>query len=112
LLGSRPAAEPAFRGAIGGGNSHFDPNQPPVPKGRPDGGQWTSDGSGIESASDNKTRTPLSWLLRPWARFAAADKPPPGRFGRLALLFRLLQYILQFKKDNKPLDLFDDREDE
>src|SRR4030081_3776522 len=26
--------------------SHFDPNQPRVPAGHPDGGQWTSGGSG------------------------------------------------------------------
>src|SRR3981189_102579 len=27
--------------------SHFDPNQPRVPAGHPDGGQWTGQGGGI-----------------------------------------------------------------
>jgi hypothetical protein len=41
---------------IAGHRSHFNPNQPRVPAGNPDGGQWTSSGGGIE------------------ARLAAADK--------------------------------------
>jgi hypothetical protein len=48
-----------------GHRSHFNPNQPRVPAGNPDGGQWTSSGGGFG------------------ARLAGADKP---RFGGGAAL--------------------------
>jgi hypothetical protein len=43
---------------IAGHRSHFNPNQPRVPAGNPDGGQWTSTGGGTGSrlaAADNRT---------------------------------------------------------
>jgi hypothetical protein len=53
---------------IAGHRSHFNPNQPRVPAGNPDGGQWTSSGGGIG------------------ARLAAADKPRFGGGVALAII--------------------------
>jgi hypothetical protein len=53
-----------LRGA-GGHRSGYDPNQPRVPAGNPDGGQWTSSGGTIRLAMGDKPRGPprLGWLL-------------------------------------------------
>jgi hypothetical protein len=93
---------------IGGrGQSHYDPNQPRVPKGNPDGGQWTRDGAHAgDPFVSNEGRTPLSWLLRPWARFAASGRPPTGWIARIALLFRLLEDIWRFREEHRSFDLY------
>jgi hypothetical protein len=56
---------------IAGHRSHFNPNQPRVPAGNPDGGQWTRSGGGIGT------------------RLAAADKP---RFGGGVALAIILEH--------------------
>jgi hypothetical protein len=42
----RPLSEggTAARPQLGSGGGHYDPNQPRVPAGQPDGGQWTNKG--------------------------------------------------------------------
>jgi hypothetical protein len=50
--------------------SHYNPNQPRVPAGNPDGGQWTATGGA-------------------GTRLAAADKPRPGRGGIIAIAVQL-----------------------
>jgi hypothetical protein len=46
----------------------YSPDQPRVPKGNPDGGQWTSDSKGGDGASSLETRT----------RYASLENPPSG----------------------------------
>lgn len=64
----------------------FDPNQPRVPAGNPDGGQWTSGGG------------------RSRVRLAASDKP---RLGRAALALELAKRAIEaFRSENFLRDLF------
>jgi hypothetical protein len=42
----------------------FDSNQPRVPAGNPDGGQWTTAPSGLESAADDGSPTDISAVRR------------------------------------------------
>ncbi len=70
--------------------SHFNPNQPRVPAGNPDGGQWTSEGGGVGT------------------RLAAADKP---HFGPGTLFFMLIaepvrRLIEAYRSENGLWDLF------
>ncbi|MGA7488445.1 MAG: hypothetical protein WBW74_16100 [Xanthobacteraceae bacterium] len=70
--------------------SHFNPNQPRVPAGNPDGGQWTRTGaSRIEM------------------RLAAADKPRLGPHALLAIAVELAQRVIEaYRSENGPWDLF------
>src|SRR5262249_27896611 len=63
--------------------SHFDPNQPRVPAGHPDGGQWTRSGANDDDARIASDVAPQnSWV--PGARYAGAGRRgPPGRGGGL-----------------------------
>jgi len=64
----------------------YDPNQPRVPPGNPDGGQWTDTGRGTG------------------VQIAAEDKPLPKS---LKLLFELAkQAIKVYRSENWPADLF------
>jgi len=66
--------------------SHFNPNQPRVPAGNPDGGQWTATGGGLGT------------------RLAAADKPRPGRF---ALVLEVIKRLIEaYRSENGLWDLF------
>jgi hypothetical protein len=66
--------------------SQYNPNQPRVPAGNPDGGQWTSAGGGIG------------------IRLAAADKPRPGRF---ALALEVIKRLIEaYRSENGFWDLF------
>ena len=56
---------------IAGHRSHFNPNQPRVPAGNPDGGQWTSTGTGTAT------------------RLAAGDKPRIGPGAAVAIALKL-----------------------
>ncbi|MGA7458272.1 MAG: hypothetical protein WBW51_13265 [Methyloceanibacter sp.] len=42
--------------------ANFDPNQPRVPAGNPDGGQWTSTGGGGEDAASSLSRSPTDGM--------------------------------------------------
>lgn len=72
----------AFRLAMDG-KANFNPNQPRVPGGRPDGGRWTRDG---EVPAARETTPPADWDFRPEASTddlpvvpANFDPPvPPG----------------------------------
>lgn len=69
--------------------SHFNPNQPRVPAGRPDGGQWTS--AGGENAS----------------RLAAADKPRLGPRSAIAIILEMAKGVIEAYRSNHGLrDLF------
>jgi hypothetical protein len=72
--------------------SHYNPNQPRVPAGHPDGGQWTAaGGSGT--------------------RLAAADKPRPGGRGILAIALQLaMQAIEAYRSKERLWDLFGNKE--
>ena len=51
----------------------YDPNQPRVPSGNPDGGQWTSDGAGLAPQLSKPTfRTPAPYVLAASGRQSAA----------------------------------------
>ena len=69
--------------------SHFNPNQPRVPAGNPDGGQWTSSGGGIG------------------ARLAAADKPRFGGGAALAIILEIAKQVIErYRSENGLWDLF------
>jgi hypothetical protein len=69
--------------------SHFNPNQPRVPAGSPDGGQWTS--SGGETGN----------------RLAAADKPRFGRGAALAIILEIAKQVIErHRSENGLWDLF------
>jgi hypothetical protein len=75
---------------VGNRRRGYDPTQPRVPAGHPDGGQWTDD---------------HNWI---GTRFAAAEFPPisPGRImGRIALQ-RARRLIDAFRSENMLQDLF------
>ncbi len=56
------AAKPDAEGGV-------QPNQPRVPRGNPDGGQWTSEGTTDSRVLSDATPDPIV----PWAQYAAAD---------------------------------------
>ena len=63
----------AARHAAAWHRSHYDPNQPRVPAGNPDGGQWTSTGAGSGAAvrvaqADHPRKTPPQSPQRPSSR--------------------------------------------
>jgi hypothetical protein len=43
----------------------FDPNQPRVPRGQPDGGQWTDAGGGSGGSKPSAERAPLRIIIHP-----------------------------------------------
>ncbi|MGE5140470.1 MAG: hypothetical protein ACM3JD_13465 [Rudaea sp.] len=70
--------------------SHFNPNQPRVPAGNPDGGQWTSTGAS-----------------RIGTRLTAADKPRLGPHAPLAIAVELAKRVIEaYRSQNGPWDLF------
>ena len=69
--------------------SHFNPDQPRVPAGNPDGGQWTSVGG--ETGS----------------RFAAADKPRLGPRSAIAIAVEIARQVIEAYRSKQGLwDLF------
>jgi hypothetical protein len=89
MRGGRGAGAPHL-GAHGQRRGGYDPNQPRVPEGHRDGGQWT----------DDERWTSGRWLRERWARlreglqFAAAERPPldPRKLG-LFLARKLIEAI-------------------
>src|SRR5215471_10707301 len=74
---------------IAGHRSHFNPDQPRVPAGNPDGGQWTSAG-GVTGS-----------------RLAAADKPRLGRGAGIAILVEVAKRVIEaYRSKNVLWDLF------
>lgn len=94
LMRGGRAGEPPHLG-VGSGRRGYDPNQPRVPAGHPDGGQWTDD--------DGETDHPLMGM-----RFAAREFPPIGPLGgRIGLILRrALRIIEALRSDNFLYDLF------
>jgi hypothetical protein len=73
--------------------SHYNPNQPRVPAGNPDGGQWTSTGAS-----------------RIGTRLAGADKPNLGRHALLAIAAELARRMIDaYRSENGLWDLFGHR---
>jgi hypothetical protein len=72
-------------------HSHYNPNQPRVPAGHPDGGQWTKAGGGT-------------------AHLAASEKLPFGP-NIFSIIFAeaAKRAIEQYRKSNNLRDLFDER---
>ena len=62
---------------IAGHRSHFNPDQPRVPAGNPDGGQWTSAGGGTGS------------------RLAAADRPRLGPRSAIAIAVEIAKQVIK-----------------
>jgi hypothetical protein len=78
---------------IAGHRSHFNPNQPRVPAGNPDGGQWTSTGGGAGS------------------RLAAAEKPRLGRRTAIPLVLEAAKRLIKaYRSEHGLWDLFDVKE--
>jgi hypothetical protein len=67
----------------------YDPNQPRVPAGSPEGGQWTSEG-------------------RPAAvRLASSERTPRLRAGRIGVVLDVARRLIDaFRKENRLRDLF------
>jgi len=68
--------------------SHFNPNQPRVPAGNPDGGQWTRTGAG-----------------RIGPQLAGGGKPPLGPGIWLAILLEVAKWLIDYRARNRT-DLF------
>jgi MafB19-like deaminase len=78
---------------IAGHRSHFNPNQPRVPAGNPDGGQWTNTGGGTGS------------------RLAAAEKPRLGRRTVIPLVLEAAKRLIKAYRSERGLwDLFERKE--
>jgi hypothetical protein len=74
---------------IAGHRSHLNPDQPRVPAGNPDGGQWTSVGGATGS------------------RLAAADKPRLGPHSAIAILVEVAKRLIEaYRSENGLWDLF------
>lgn len=74
---------------IYGHRSHFNPNQPRLPAGNPDGGKWTSSGGGAGN------------------RLAAADPPRFGRGLALAILLEIAKRAIErYRSEHGLWDLF------
>ena len=68
----------------------FNPDQPRVPAGNPEGGQWTSGGGGRERI-----------------RLAAADRPILGSAGRALIVLELAKRVIEgYRSDNLLSDIF------
>jgi hypothetical protein len=96
LMRGGRVGEPPHLGVQGPLRSGYDPNQPRVPAGHPDGGQWTDD--------DRWTDHPLIG-----AQFAATrELPPIGPLGGriYMVLRRALRIIETLRSDNMLYDLF------
>lgn len=94
LAGRGPNAGSLRRGPSGTGH-HYDPNQPRVPAGDSDGGQWTSTGGATTSRQDDEGVVSDAMLDNEWkpgAQYAirraggrgGAAPPTPGQLARLA----------------------------
>jgi hypothetical protein len=78
---------------IAGHRSHFNPDQPRVPAGNPDGGQWTS--AGGETGS----------------RLAAVDKPRLGSRSAIAIAVEIAKQVIEAYRSKQGLwDLFGNKE--
>jgi hypothetical protein len=78
------------RHRLGQYRSHYNPNQPRVPAGNSDGGQWTVAGGGSSGT-----------------RLAAADKPRPGRSAIIAMALQLALRAIEAYRSREGLwDLF------
>ena len=94
LMRGDHGAEAPHAGAHGQRHGGYDPNQPRVPAGHSDGGQWTDD--------DRSTGPPLIG-----ARFAASrELPPIGPLRIARILQRALKIIELLRTDNLLYDLF------
>jgi hypothetical protein len=94
LMRGSHGAEAPHVGAHGQRRGGYDPNQPRVPAGHSDGGQWTDD--------DRWASHPLVG-----ARFAASrELPPIGPLRIARILQRALKIIETLRTDNLLYDLF------
>lgn len=99
MRGGRGAQAPRA-GAHGQRRGGYDPNQPRVPAGHSDGGQWTD---------DDRRSTDERWTHHPLvgARFAASrELPPIGPLRIVNTLRRALKIIESVRRDNLLYDLF------
>jgi hypothetical protein len=80
----------------------YDPNQPRVPAGSPEGGQWTGDGSNEPQTAQEPRDDKLPVHL------ASDGRPPPPR-ASLAFAVRMaLSLIRSYRRENTLNDMFDD----
>lgn len=95
LSGRRPTAGSLRRRPSSSGH-HYDPNQPRVPAGHSDGGQWTSTGGAAPSrqddegvvsdaTSDNEWKPGVQYAIRRAGGRGGSTPPTPGQLARLAL---------------------------
>jgi len=91
--------------------SHFDPNQPRVPAGHPDGGQWTNAGGDSESPTLSDETPDNDW--QPGAQYANSrgrgsgpsgrgSEPEPGQAVRLAIAEARANYALARVREVDP----------
>jgi hypothetical protein len=81
-------ARPPTRSFAMPDSSHYDPNQPRVPAGHSDGGQWT-DGASAASTSPSSSREVLhdTTAKQPW-KAVANDFRPDGSLSRQTIINR------------------------
>ena len=99
LLRGRHFGEPPHPGVQGPRRGGYDPNQPRVPVGHPDGGQWTDD----ERRADNDPRAGI--------RFAANERLPIGRRGKFAIALEIARRLIEAFRVDNAWDLFGRQEE-
>jgi hypothetical protein len=92
-----PAFVPFYRAQFEA-KANFNPNQPRVPRGSPDGGQWTAEGAQTARARPARVR------------LASSEKPDLGRAARQAIAVELAQRLIEaYRSENFLNDLFGGR---
>jgi len=79
LMRGGRVGEPPHLGVRGPHRRGYDPNQPRVPAGHPDGGQWTDDNRWTDDdlRADHERWADVRWArLRGALQLAAAERPP------------------------------------
>jgi hypothetical protein len=93
LLGWRHPLMRVDASGLGNRRRGYDPNQPRVPAGHPDGGQWTDD------------HRPVG------LQFAAAERPPIGSRGNFGIALEIARRLIDtFRRQNGQWDLFGHRQ--
>ena len=105
--------EPSPQDGRGSGRG-YDPDQPRVPRGNPDGGQWTRGAAGTLRGDVGEERAPdaRGRLDKSWIQLAANSKGPGSRWIAASLLaWKAYELIRAFREWNARHDLFGRQED-
>jgi hypothetical protein len=95
-LAAELKCELAFRRLARALKANFNPNQPRVPAGNPDGGQWTSEGGQSESTLSKERRVQLAGdIPTPDPRDIPRERPPSAE-ERTAAIKEVVRRLAKF----------------